>query len=188
MINKNALVYGALFFSCTPFMIAHAKYGDEIPFQIKAYIEAETCSLVTEGSDQINISLPDIPLGEVEEMYKKNTTKTAISNRFMKFICANGKTARFSVFYNNTCSSIKGPKVGCLADNPSLGFQPFIGYYAPPDNKYTGITPSDIIRNATVTNGEVTFSVYSNDIFPIQGKIPAPGVVGAVVTLRIWSE
>ncbi|WP_323064864.1 hypothetical protein [Aeromonas jandaei] len=189
MINKNALVYCALFFSCAPCMTAHAKYGDEIPFQIKAYIEADTCSVVTSGSQELHIELPDIPLHEVEEMYKKNTTKQHSIKENLTITCANGKSARFTYYNNNECTSTGGSTVGCLVDNQSLGFDTTLHYARKTDNVLLAAQPDrNRIRETPLVNKKALFTIFSTTAHPIKGQTAIPGKVGADVILSIWTE
>ena len=190
MINKNILVYGAILFSCAPFMMAHAKHGDNIPFQIKANVEAETCSVVTEGMDNLTFTLPDMPINEVEELYSKKTTKKHTINETVTITCAAGKRATFTYTNNNRCDALinsNGDDVGCL-DNKSLGFVTSMHYIRDSDNKLVLGKPSSYVRNLKLENKMGTFKFVEILAYPIKGQKPSPGIVGADMTLRIWAE
>lgn len=196
MIKKKTILCSALLFSCTPLMMAHANHGDEIPLQISAYIESETCDMVIDAENDVNIQLPEMGIDQVELLYKNNKDKvnylTPAKN--VRFRCAAGKSAKFSIFSVNSCEASTTGWGGCLANNTSLGYRLHFNYQDANNVKMNENSSDNPGFNAVVRtilldeSSLANLNIHAISMLPIKDKIPTPGETGADHILRIWAE
>ncbi|MGL6004045.1 hypothetical protein [Aeromonas sobria] len=197
MVKKKTILCSALLFSCTPLMMAHAKYGDEIPLQISAYIESETCDVVIDAENDVNIQLPEMGIDQVELFYKDNTDKVHFLTpaKNIRFRCAAGKSAKFSIFALNSCEASTTGWGGCLANNKSLGYRLSFNYQDPDNVKVNGNSSDNPGLNAMIRtillddeSSLANLNIHAIRMFPVKDQIPTPGETGADHILRIWAQ